>query len=78
MTKNTISVSEASRLLGVRLDYVYRLLWGSTLDGAKNDGVWKIKLDSVQAYLGRRQSRVRKNVLVQAANVHPRIQEVRQ
>ena len=50
----TVSVAEASRLLGVRLDYAYRLLWDGTLDGAKSEGVWRVKRKSVEEYLKKR------------------------
>lgn len=58
MRADTISVAEASRVLGVRLDYVYRLLWDATLDGAKSEGAWRVKRESVRAYL---KKRTRKN-----------------
>jgi excisionase family DNA binding protein len=57
MKADTISVAEASRTLGVRLDYVYRLLWDATLDGTKDEGVWRVRRKSVQAYLKRRSCR---------------------
>jgi excisionase family DNA binding protein len=57
MKTDWISVAEASRMLGVRLDYVYRLLWDATLEGAKNEGVWRVGRKSVTAYLKRRDSR---------------------
>jgi excisionase family DNA binding protein len=57
MKADTISVAEASRMLGVRLDYIYRLLWDATLDGAKNEGVWRVRRKSVRAYLKRRSGR---------------------
>ena len=57
MKADTISVAEASRALGVRLDYVYRLLWDATLEGAKSEGVWRVRRKSVRAYLKRRSGR---------------------
>jgi excisionase family DNA binding protein len=57
MKESTISVAEASRMLGVRLDYVYRLLWDTTLEGAKNEGVWRVSRKSVRAYLKKRVAR---------------------
>ena len=54
MRANTVSVAEASRMLGVRLDYAYRLLWDATLDGAKCEGVWQVKRKSVEKYLKKR------------------------
>jgi excisionase family DNA binding protein len=55
--KDTVSVAEASRILGVRLDYIYRLLWDATLDGAKNEGVWRVRRKSVRNYLKKRNDR---------------------
>jgi len=57
MESDTISVAEASRLLGVRLDYVYRLLWDATLKGTKNEGVWRVRRESVRGYLEKRSGR---------------------
>jgi excisionase family DNA binding protein len=57
MKADTITVAEASRILGVRLDYVYRLLWDGTLDGAKDEGIWRVKRKSVHAYLKKRTAR---------------------
>jgi excisionase family DNA binding protein len=57
MKADTISVAEASRMLSVRLDYVYRLLWDATLDGTKDEGVWRVRRKSVQAYLKKRSGR---------------------
>lgn len=54
MKTDWISVAQASRLLGVRLDYVYRLLWDATLVGVKGDGVWRIRRESVRAYSKKR------------------------
>jgi hypothetical protein len=44
-------------MLEVRLDYVYRLLWDATLEGSKDEGVWRVSLKSVRAYLKKRVAR---------------------
>jgi excisionase family DNA binding protein len=50
----TVSVSEAARLLGIRLDQIYRLVRGGTISGTKQDGIWKIARRSVDSYSRRR------------------------
>ena len=55
MKASTVSVAEAARMLGVRLDYVYRLLWDATLDGYKSEGVWCLTRKSVAGYQKKRQ-----------------------
>lgn len=42
-----MTVSEASRKLGVNVETVYRLLYSGRLKAAKRDGVWNIDPESV-------------------------------
>lgn len=48
MTSREINPREAARLLDVRLDEVYGLLWAGRLKGRKIDGRWLISEDDVQ------------------------------
>jgi hypothetical protein len=50
MKSETVSAAEAARMLGVRMNYVYCLLWSGTLDGTKVDGFWQIKRQVIEEY----------------------------
>lgn len=39
---------EAARALGVRLDYLYPLIWAGKLEARKVDGRWLIPLRAVE------------------------------
>jgi excisionase family DNA binding protein len=42
-----MTVSEASRELGVNVETVYRLLYSGRLQAVKKDGIWVINSESV-------------------------------
>jgi hypothetical protein len=48
---NTVSIRDAATMLSCTIDYVYKLVWGKRLPGAKrNKGGWHIPVESVQQY----------------------------
>jgi len=49
--RGSMTVAEASRKLGVRVETVYKLLYSGRLQAVKKDGVWRIDAESVQARL---------------------------
>jgi excisionase family DNA binding protein len=48
MTKLEITPREAARVLGIRLDSVYSLLWSGKLRGRIVQGKWRIPSAAVQ------------------------------
>lgn len=48
---NTISIKDAARMLGCTIDYIYKLVWGDRLPGAKKGKTgWEIPVEAVQQY----------------------------
>jgi excisionase family DNA binding protein len=52
--KNEITPKEAARMLGVRLDYLYPLIWAGKLEARKVDGRWLIPQTAVQTLAEKR------------------------
>ena len=52
-----LTVSQASRTLGITLDYVYRLIYSGKLAARKNDGRWLIPAADVESRLKAREER---------------------
>ncbi len=61
-----LTVSQASRTLGITLDYVYRLIYSGKLVARKSEGRWLIPAPAVES---RRKSRERKRRV--DATCHP-------
>jgi predicted site-specific integrase-resolvase len=56
-----MTVSEATKRLGVTKDFVYRLLQGGTLAGTKRpDGAWDVDGQAVEARIARLAKRDRR------------------
>jgi excisionase family DNA binding protein len=53
MTKgsNEISAVEAARILGVGLDYLYRLIWSNKIVARKVENRWRVSTASVESRL---------------------------
>jgi excisionase family DNA binding protein len=52
--KNEITPKEAARMLGVRLDHLYPLIWAGKLEARKVDGRWLIPQTAVQTLAEKR------------------------
>jgi excisionase family DNA binding protein len=59
MPRTDISVRDAARLLGTRLDAVYALIWAGKMPATKRDGRWRISAAAV----GKRKMQKRGNAL---------------
>ena len=46
-----LTVSQASRTLGITLDYVYRLIYSGKLVARKSEGRWLIPVSDVESRL---------------------------
>ena len=55
--KGEISPREAAKRLGVRLDYVYSMLWAERLAARKQEGRWFVSSGAVEARLKERDGR---------------------
>jgi excisionase family DNA binding protein len=44
-----LSPAETARVLGVTLDYVYKLLWSGRLPGRKVEGRWRVSPAAVES-----------------------------
>jgi len=53
-----LTVSQASRTLGITLDYVYRLIYAGKLAARKSEGRWLIPVADVES---RRKDRITRN-----------------
>jgi hypothetical protein len=51
LTATEVTPAQTSRLLEIRLDGVYQLIWSAKLPARKQDGRWWIPLDAVRARL---------------------------
>ena len=49
-----MSVAQAARAIGTRLENIYRLLYAGKLKGRKLDGKWLIERASVASYMENR------------------------
>jgi excisionase family DNA binding protein len=49
-----VGVAEASRRLGVNLDYLYALIWAAKLKARKIDGKWRIPVAAIEERIARR------------------------
>jgi len=51
-TTNTLSIKDAARMLGCTIDYIYKLVWGDRLPGAKKgkSGGWEIPVEAINQY----------------------------
>lgn len=54
MNKSKMTPRDAARRLGMRLDYLYSLIWGGRLLAAKKNGRWFVSAAAVNARLRRR------------------------
>ena len=54
-----LTVSQASRTLGITLDYVYRLIYSGKLVARKSEGRWLIPVADVESRLKARVARNR-------------------
>ena len=45
----SVSPREAARMLGIRLDAVYGLIWAGRLQAEKHDGRWHVSESAVEA-----------------------------
>lgn len=52
-----LTVSQASRTLGVTLDYVYRLIYAGKLAARKSEGRWLIPASAIESRLKARMER---------------------
>ncbi len=52
-----LTVSHASRTLGIALDYVYRLIYSGKLTARKSEGRWLIPVSDVESRLKAREER---------------------
>ena len=52
-----LTVSQASRILGITLDYVYRLIYSGKLVARKSEGRWLIPVDAIESRLKAREER---------------------
>jgi excisionase family DNA binding protein len=52
-----MSVAEAARALGIRLDSTYAALWTGRLQGYKRNGAWRVPVAAVEKYRNRQASR---------------------
>lgn len=46
--KKQVTPREAAKALGVRLDYVYSLIWAGKLRARRKDGRWLVAADAVR------------------------------
>jgi excisionase family DNA binding protein len=46
--KGQITPREAANSLGVRLDYIYSLIWAGKLQATRKDGRWLVSANSVR------------------------------
>jgi len=60
--KKDLTVSEASRTLGVTLDAIYRLIYAAKLQARKTDGKWYIPAAAIEARRKARAMRKRSTV----------------
>ena len=52
-----LTVSQASRTLGITLDYVYRLIYSGKLVARKSEGRWLIPVSDVESRLKAREAK---------------------
>ena len=50
MPQTTVTVNDAARRLGTRVDSIYKLLYSGHLNGRRVDGRWEISVASVEEY----------------------------
>jgi excisionase family DNA binding protein len=50
MKPTTLTVNDAARKLGTRVDSIYKLLYAGFLTGQRTDGRWHISAASVEEY----------------------------
>lgn len=55
--RKELTVSQASRTLGITLDYVYRLIYSGKLVARKSEGRWLIPVSNVESRLKAREKR---------------------
>ncbi len=54
MEVTTVGVTEAARSLGIRLEGVYRLIYGGRLNATKVDGKWRVSAQDVENRIRRK------------------------
>ena len=52
-----LTVSQASQILGITLDYVYRLIYSGKLAARKSEGRWLIPVSDVEPRLKAREAK---------------------
>ncbi len=52
-----LTVSQASRTLGITLDYIYRLIYAGKLAARKSEGRWLIPVSAIESRLKAREAR---------------------
>lgn len=48
MSRTNLSVRDAARVLGTRLDSVYALIWAGKIPATKTDGRWLISAAAIE------------------------------
>jgi len=65
MDEKYLTASEASRQLGISIDYLYRLVWSAKLPAHKEADTWRISASAVRERVAKRQAK-RESVAVPA------------
>jgi excisionase family DNA binding protein len=56
-TARVVGVAQAARMLGLQMDYLYRLLQSGRLAAEKREGVWEIPVAAIEQRLKQREGR---------------------